>query len=148
VSWRGKPFLITGTEVKEVAVPVTQWQGLDRWFLLDSGVARHSAPLIAVFKRKTEDPAFAQSFGDLKALVDEAIESYEHLDEVMMGVTMRALSKLQLECMSEMIPAGLREIWAQGLASGEFALKLCGAGGGGFFTGYRLKSYPREVLKF
>lgn len=149
VSWIGKPLLLnaaTGPQV--VDMPVATWSELDRWFLLDSGVARHSAPLVAVFKQKTENPDYKAALEYMEALVGEGIEAYEHLDEAMMGVTMEALSHLQFASFEEMIPPGMRAIWAHGLETREYALKLCGAGGGGYFLGYRLKSYPSGSLKF
>jgi mevalonate kinase len=61
---------------------------------------------------------------------------------------MEALSHLQFASFEEMIPPNIRAIWAHGLETREFALKLCGAGGGGFFLGYRLKNCPSGALKF
>ena len=43
------------------------------------------------------------------------------------------LSFHQLEYMKEMIPETLYIIWKENLLKKKFALKLCGAGGGGFF---------------
>lgn len=149
VSWVGQPLLLGGGKGPEVAdMPLARWRELERWFLLDSGVPRHSAPLIALFKQQAEDPAFQEVLGKLNGLVNEAIESYEHLDEPMMGVTMQALSAMQLKALDGMIPSGIKELWGEGLKSRQFALKLCGAGGGGFFIGYRLKTFPNGVLKF
>jgi mevalonate kinase len=149
VSWLGKPIIIDHVTGPSIAsVPTERWRELDRWFLLDSGVARHSAPLIAVFKEKAQTSDFQERLVQLEGLASEAIECYEHLDEPMMGIAMQELSRLQLEAMAEMIPAALKTLWEQGLKDRTFALKLCGAGGGGYFLGYRLKGYPRKVLKF
>lgn len=149
VSWVGKPLALEGARgVEVVDLPIERWASLDRWFLYDSGVARHSAPLVAVFKKKIENPEFAQRLEDLKGLVRECIENYEHLDEPMMGISMQALSRLQLSVFQEMIPPQIQSLWREGLESKQFALKLCGAGGGGFFIGYRIKSSPSKVLKF
>ena len=149
VSWVGKPLLLSSQHDPEIVeMPLENWRALDRWFLYDSGVARHSAPLVAVFKQKIENTSFQDKLQQLEGLVQEAIECFEHLDEAMMGVTMEALSRLQLEALSEMIPTPVRAVWEEGLHSRQFALKLCGAGGGGYFLGYRLKQAPSGVLKF
>ncbi|MFP5459114.1 MAG: mevalonate kinase [Bacteriovoracia bacterium] len=149
VSWVGKPLLLQGTQGPVLgAMPVEAWKGLERWFLWDSNIARISAPLVALYKKKTEDPEYQATMEHLTALVSEAIDCYEHLDEALMGHTMRALSELELSAFREMIPAAVREVWEAGLRSNEFALKLCGAGGGGFFLGYRLKIMPTGALKF
>ncbi len=149
VSWVGKPLLLSGTSDPVIAeMPVETWRKLDRWFLLDSTISRYSAPLVALYKKKTENPEFAATMEHLEALVDEAIECYEHLDEAMMGQTMRALSSLELIAFDEMIPKSVKKIWQEGLATGDYALKLCGAGGGGYFLGYRLKSSLAGSLSF
>ena len=41
----------------------------------------------------------------------------------------------QWEHFRPMIPKLYHEVWQRGLDSGEYALKLCGAGGGGVFLG-------------
>jgi mevalonate kinase len=61
---------------------------------------------------------------------------------------MLTISQLQFEAFQEMIPASMQGIWLEGLKSKSYALKLCGAGGGGYFIGYRLKTTPSGVLKF
>lgn len=149
VSWVGKPLLLQGTQGPVLApMPVEGWKELERWFLWDSQITRISAPLVALYKKKAEAPEFQATLEHLTALVAEAIDCYEHLDEALMAHTMRALSQLELAAFQEMIPPAVREVWEQGLASDQFALKLCGAGGGGFFLGYRLKGLPSGALKF
>ncbi|MBY0516698.1 MAG: hypothetical protein K2P81_07315 [Bacteriovoracaceae bacterium] len=149
VSWVGEPLLLSGDQdPRIVKLPTKTWQDLNRWYLFDSGVARHSAPLVSVFKKKIEEKEFKKSVSYLETMVGEAIEAYEHLDEAMMGVYMEAISKLQLESFKEMIPASVQEVWIKGLESRDYALKLCGAGGGGYFIAYRLKNIPTHWLKF
>ena len=150
VSWVDKPLLLKGTDSPQVVeLPREDWQKTQRWFLVDSGVARHSAPLVAVFKQKRSDVKFQETLGQLEKLVSECIEDYQNLDEAHMGLHMEELSRLQLMAFSEMIPKDLRSVWEQGLETRQFALKLCGAGGGGYFIGYRLRgSYPVATLLF
>ena len=40
--------------------------------------------------------------------------------------------------MSYLIPKEVSEIWDYGLDNDMYAMKLCGAGSGGMFLGYRL----------
>ncbi len=149
VSWTASPLLLRGDAPKPVELPLKQWAELRRWFLLDSGVARHSAPLVAEFKRKAQTTEFQSALGELESLVGEGIEAYEHVDEAGMNLAMEALSRLQLSAFAEMVPPSVRGLWEEGLAQREWALKLCGAGGGGFFLGYRLRrETPGDVLFF
>jgi mevalonate kinase len=146
VSWVGKPLLLRGTDAPQtVELPEEDWQRSKRWFLVDSGVARHSAPLIAVFKRKTEDPAYQGRLRALEGMVEELVEAYQQFDEAHMGLGMEELSRLQLEMFSEMIPSEHRSRWEAALNSRQFAMKLCGAGGGGYFIAYRLKAREDSI---
>lgn len=149
VSWLNKPLLLDSHfNPRPADVPIQKWKELDRWFLLDSEVSRHSAPLIAAFKHKMKDETFKKTMGHLNLVVDEAIEAYGELNELVMGQLMLDLSRLQYECMQEMIPEAIKGLWMEGIESRQFALKLCGAGGGGYFIGYRLKNAPTKTLKF
>jgi mevalonate kinase len=49
---------------------------------------------------------------------------------------MKLLSKFQFEHFKPMIPKLFNKMWKRGLDSGEYYLKLCGAGGGGFILGF------------
>lgn len=140
VSWVDRPLVLSGAELpRPVDLPREDWKNAQRWFLLDSKVSRHSAPLVTVFKQKSAQSEFQKTIGELEGLVSECIEDYRNLDEAHMGLHMEELSRLQLSAFKEMIPENLREIWTRGLDERSFALKLCGAGGGGYFLGYRLR---------
>ncbi len=149
VSWLKKPLLLDAQFNPQVAeLPVERWRELERWFLFDSEVSRHSAPLIAAFKQKMQDESFKITMGHLNLVIDEAIDAYQEINEAVMGQVMLDLSRLQFECLQEMIPQAMKQLWLEGLDSRQFALKLCGAGGGGYFIGYRLKNAPTKTLKF
>jgi mevalonate kinase len=50
-----------------------------------------------------------------------------------------------------MIPEDYRPLWQKGLETGDFSLKLCGSGGGGFILGFgrdlaRIRDHPGEVI--
>jgi mevalonate kinase len=55
------------------------------------------------------------------------------------------ISKFQWDFFPEMIPTKERGPWARGIESGDFILKLCGAGGGGFILGYSNKHNIHEM---
>ncbi len=150
VSWVARPLLLRGQEAPApVDLPLADWTSTRRWFLLDSGVARHSAPLIAVYRRKMEDEAFQGRMRALAGMVEELVGAYRDFDEAHLGIGMEELSRLQWDVFQEMIPAPLRELWEQGLDERRFALKLCGAGGGGYFLGYRLRGeVPSDATFF
>jgi mevalonate kinase len=143
VSWLNRPLLLDENFHPQIVdLPIKQWSELRRWFLLDSDVARSSAPLIAVFRQKMQELSYKERLMEINEVVKEIIEEYEHLNEALVGHLMLTLSQMQFEFFREMIPAKLHSLWAEGIKSRQYALKLCGAGGGGFFIGYRLRELP------
>jgi mevalonate kinase len=55
-----------------------------------------------------------------------------------------------------MIPEGFKEVWKYGIESGDYYLKLCGSGGGGYILGFtkdyenakvQLKNYELELVQ-
>jgi mevalonate kinase len=61
---------------------------------------------------------------------------------------MKQLSKIVLGNFKPMIPVKFHQMWQKGLDSGDYYLKLCGSGGGGYFLGFT-EDYKKtqEILK-
>ena len=55
------------------------------------------------------------------------------------------LSNFQLENLSHMIPGEFHNIWQNGIDTGDYYLKLCGSGGGGYLLGFT-KSYEETKM--
>lgn len=104
-------------------------------FLLDSGKSRSTSTLVDIFKGKMKDRAFSKAIGQLKSESDLAISSLIQNDLPLFARQFRTVSRLQLEWFREMILPGIAPVWEQGLESGEYTIKLSGAGGGGFYLG-------------
>lgn len=106
------------------------------FFLLDTGIARSTGPLVNTYMAKCEDPAYKAAVTDqLKPTVDQLIDDFLAADWTMVAQNMKIVSQFQLENFKEMIPPPLQPIWQKGINSGDYTLKLCGAGGGGFLLG-------------
>jgi mevalonate kinase len=121
--------------IELVSLPSLQAKGLSL-FLLDSGRSRQTGPLVQYFRERCQDPAFEQKVqAQLITGSDAAITAWleDRLDD--MYEHFLSLSAFHLEHLAPMIPEELWHPWQEGLESGRFALKLCGAGGGGFFLG-------------
>jgi mevalonate kinase len=145
VSLVQKPLLIHSMdEVEELRGPLKT----DGFFLIDSGKARQTGPLVSIFKQKLNDPQFKRSCREVLArevnfAIDEIVQNKpEHLFHHLW-----LISKFQWDYFPEMIPTQMRGIWSRGLETGDYILKLCGAGGGGFFIGFSDKLGPSEKLE-
>ena len=128
-------------------------------FLLNTGRSRKTEPLVNLFLEKCKFHEFAKLCdGELAPITNQCIHSLLEKDFDQLASSMRRLSMIQFEHFKPMIPTLFHDVWAYGLESNSFQLKLCGAGGGGFLLGIThnlsniakvLKDYEtRVVLRF
>ncbi len=118
------------------------------WFLIDSGQPRAGKDAIARFGESCKDNRWVKEvLKPMNVLVDALAQGFklEHVDGL--SPKLRALSELQLEALKFLIPTSIETKWSQWLSKDVAYLKLCGAGGGGFFLGYAPdKSSIREEV--
>ncbi len=115
-----------------------------QFFLLDTGSARQTAPLVKLFYEKLENGIFANPRRQAVLLErhKQLIEAIQDLSsptkEQVFEEAWRQLSMLQYRYFEEMIPDDLHQIWLEDfdrLNDYRFLLKICGAGGGGYMLG-------------
>ncbi len=102
-------------------------------YLLDSGISRSTAPLVEIYKRKKAHQAFnqllhSQLIPHSNALVQGVLKNASDF-----WSTLVEYSRLQYETFEEMVLPSFKSSWLEGLQSEEYVMKLCGAGGGGFY---------------
>lgn len=140
VSLIQKPLLIHSFDDVEVLENEIDLTG---FFLLNSGKPRQTGPLVSIYQDKMKDPEFSKGCADVLARdVNLAVSSLVKNEKDNLFHYLWHISKFQWEFFPEMIPTNMRGIWSRGLESGEYVLKLCGAGGGGFLLGYSEKHSP------
>lgn len=106
------------------------------YFLIDTGISRHTEHYIDIFKQKLKTSnAFKEAVGSLSEENKNAINACMANDKDLLWQATKNISKLQMDHFEEMIPTQFMEIWEQGLQSNSYCLKLCGAGGGGMILG-------------
>jgi mevalonate kinase len=107
-----------------------------RFFLLDSETPRSSRSLIAHFKTQTTSPDFRSNV--LDPLVNynrDAIQATLKGKKELWNI-FHEISSLQFKHFEPMIVDEVQEMWADGLTdSVPYTLKICGAGGGGYYLG-------------
>jgi mevalonate kinase len=101
-------------------------------YLMDTGKSRSTAPLVGLFKKKLESNDFQLSIELLSNLNKLAIDQLRKAKYEDLFDTFLKISAIQWARFREMIPKSHQEIWKESLTDKEFAIKLCGAGGGGF----------------
>jgi mevalonate kinase len=120
-----------------------------RFFLLDTGLARSTGPLVQYFTRRFDaEPAFrAQVQTHWMTPTETAINALLAADEAALFAAFAAISHFQRQALPPMIPAALHPVWDAALQpSSPCLLKLCGAGGGGFMLGLSQNAPQTESL--
>lgn len=145
VSLIQKPLLIHSFDDVE---PLDKPLQLNGFFLLNTGKPRQTGPLVSIYQEKMKDPEFKRGCAEvLSREVNFAIDAILGNDRSNLFHHLWLISKFQWEYFPEMIPTQMRGLWSKGLESGDYILKLCGAGGGGFILGFSDKLSTEEKIK-
>ncbi len=134
VSYLNQPLLITQSNIQKVEQP----SSTDDYqlFLLDTGIARQTAPWVNLFLKKCKTSSYLSAIKkELLPTNEAAVDAYLNGKNDILLEKWKAISAFQLNYFEEFIPRPFRSIWKAGLQSGIYAFKLCGAGGGGFLLG-------------
>ena len=128
-----RTFIFQGTK-KLIAVdfPKGDPAGKYRLFLLDTGFPRETGPLVRNFLAKYDLLSFSKAVEEQLFPANlEAINSFLHEQWDKFILFFQQIGLFQRDHFQEMIPLGIQDHWS----SDHHALKLCGAGGGGFMLG-------------
>jgi len=109
---------------------------LSHYFLLDSGKARKTAPLVAQYIEKTKKDSYLLEVNKYKSIVRDAIKAQIKSDFTILSQDMAKISQWQFEHLDFAILDDYKNLWKSTLENDNLSLKLCGAGGGGYFLGY------------
>ena len=99
--------------------------------LVDSGIARNTKSLVERFQVERKKMKGWEEMVDLSNTLAQSF-SLQHSKPLNIPESMHRLSMVQRQDMSWLIPASIQGLWDEVLAKGN-AMKLCGAGGGGYF---------------
>lgn len=152
-----EPILYKGTrDITTAELPKGSAEKKHVVFLLDSRFPRHTARMMEQFNVLYGDNAFRDKFdAHIFHNNNRAIDSFLKNDTGRLYQSLHDLGSFQLQQMEDFFPEPLRRPAAAGLNSGDYFLKLCGAGGGGFMLGFtenweaareQLKAYNPEII--
>lgn len=137
-SYLAQPLLIRRQQEVSVASPQNWLAGTaPQVFLLDSRQPRKTGPLVQWFLEKSAEQTFARLLEtELLPAHEAMLAAWQEARADVFWENIRRVSAFQWQHMPPMIPAGLRDIWAEALENEPFVLKICGAGGGGYVLGF------------
>jgi mevalonate kinase len=145
VSFIKSPLLIHNSNEVEI---LTSRPHLNGFFLLNTGRPRQTGPLVSIYQEKMKDPQFKLGCANILAKeVNFAIDAVLKNNNTALSHHLWHISKFQWDFFPEMIPTKERSFWTRGLESGDYILKLCGAGGGGFILGHSQKLNIDELTE-
>jgi mevalonate kinase len=114
------------------------------FFVIDTGIKRQTGPWVEAFKAKAETPDFRQKMQTQLILhSNQAIYALLQAESLPLLENFRQISQFHYAELQDWIPAPFHQIWKRGLDGGDYLLKICGAGGGGFILGL---SQDAEVI--
>lgn len=146
----GKPLLINDEAAETINDPMTAESPFA--FLIDTHGTGETSVLVQIFKEKLQHYSFYKKLKDVfLPQTSRCINALIAAEQDVFFESLAALSQFQLAQMPEMIPEPYRLLWQKGLDTGDFSLKLCGSGGGGFILGFgrdliRIRKHFKEMV--
>ena len=137
-SYLSLPILISSkNEIEATGIPSQNLQGTGAVFLLDSGKVGETAPMVQIFMDKMKEEGFRKMlYGQFIKYSDSCVDNFLNGDIKSLFKNTKQLSKVVLNNFKPMIPKKFHELWASGIESNAYYLKLCGSGGGGYILGF------------
>ncbi len=126
--------------INELASEVIQ-----RLFLIDTGISRHTSDLVHVFHLLKKEQKFEEELIALQSWNTKAIESLIGKKQPVLEEAFQKISVLQWKNFQPMIHSSVANAWKEGLKSGDYFIKLCGSGGGGYYLGLSVEGYPQGL---
>lgn len=156
-SYLSIPILINSKDnIEATGIPTQSITGKGAVFLIDSGIVGETAPMVNIFMENLKDQGFRTMLkSQFIKHSDACVENFLRGDLKMLLANTKKLSKVVLNNFKPMIPEQFHTIWQKGLDTGDYYLKLCGSGGGGYILGFTedldraknsLKDYELEVV--
>jgi mevalonate kinase len=156
-SYLSLPILINSQEdIEPAGIPSQAQKGNGAVFLLDSGMTGETAPMVNLFMENMKQEGFRAMLKDkFVKYTDMCVDDFLSGNVKGLFSNVRKLSGVVLDNFKPMIPAQFHELWKKGLDTGDYYLKLCGSGGGGYILGFTedlpkakqsLKDYNLEVV--
>lgn len=131
------PILIKSKdELGTIGLP-NEGTGEGAIFLINSGHPGETQNMVNIFMERMKQEGFRNMIRkEFTKYNDECIAAFLEGETQPLFESLKGLSDLVLQHFSPMIPKALRKLWAKGLSTDDYYLKLCGSGGGGYVLGF------------
>jgi mevalonate kinase len=144
VSYLQKPIVVNGPG----SISILDAAGISNKmniYLIDSGKPRKTEPLVDLFIDLTTDNTFKQNIeNEFSSLVNECIDLWINNNENVFNA-IKSLSHMQFKYFQDFITDNVRTVWEESLNNDKIAIKLCGAGGGGYFLLFAKEAFMGDI---
>lgn len=124
-------------DIITTTLPEKQQHGANVIFLLNTHIARSTSGLMEKFHALHGEADFRKKLSENLAMYNnEAINNFLKGNTNSFYQSLHQISQFQFEEMPEFIPKSMQGLLKSGIEHGDYFLKLCGAGGGGFMLGF------------
>jgi len=104
------------------------------WYLLDTKIKRITKKYVDCYNYEIKTKSFVDKIlPEMIFLNNEVITSFLTKDEKTTFSILKEISFLQHKYFKKMIIKPVEKLWERSLKAKDFSIKLCGAGGGGFY---------------
>lgn len=125
-------LLRSKTEAEVVQLPKKKTGDVEI-LLLNTKIARQTAPLVTIFLENCKDVDFDERCKtELCLYSDACITAFLEGNQTELWKNIALVSAFQMKYFKPMIPEKYQAFWEKGLKTKTYYMKLCGAGGGGF----------------
>jgi mevalonate kinase len=146
ISLINRPVLIKGRQDFIVIEDMPALSSFGQFSLFDSGAARNTGNLVDGFLKKyNEDAAYTKQVDVLSEKTNDIIDAFLNKNNSLFARLFAELSAAQYDVFAKMIPENVSQQWKKGLDSGDSLMKLCGAGGGGYFLSFSTEAKAQDM---
>jgi len=137
-SYLSLPILINSSNnIESTGIPFQNMDGKGAVFLLDSGFAGNTAPMVNLFMENMKNESFSKMMKDqFISTTDMCVEDFLSGNYKDLFGHLKQLSELVFKNFKPMIPDQYKDLWLRGINTNTYYLKLCGSGGGGYILGF------------
>jgi len=156
-SYLSVPILIhSKDQLEATGIPEKNPEGKGAIFLIDTGQTGETGPMVQIFMEKLKNEGFRKVLKDeFIRYTNQCVQDFVKGNFTDLITHVKQLSGTVYRHFQPMIPVQVRDVWKKGMETGDYYLKLCGSGGGGFILGFtddiektkkQLKDFKLEII--
>ncbi len=121
------------------------------FYLLDTKIKRETIKYVNIYNNMIKTKKFTDKILPKMILLNnKIITAFLLQDEKTTNLILNEISRLQYKYFGEMIIEPLVKLWEESLKTKDISMKLCGAGGGGFYLimikkGIKIKDFFEKI---